>query len=504
MHVETRDGVLSGLEEDGLAVFRGIPYAAPPTGEGRWRPPAPVEPWAGVRDAHEFGPIAPQLAAARGTAVFGDPTDHDEDCLTLNVWTPAADDGRRPVMVWLHGGGFVGGSGAGVLYRGDGLARRGGVVVVTANYRLGVLGYLAHPSLRDADTGAAGNWGLLDQIAMLEWVRDNIAAFGGDPENVTVFGESAGGMSVAVLLGTPRAAGLFHKAIVQSGAAAVLSEETAVRVAESVLEHAGVEAGSVDELRELPLDGLLAAQAEALRPRAGLALPFRPVIDGGVLPRHPLDEIAAGSAADVPLLIGTNRDEWKFFGLADVKARDLDEAGLRRRLGRSLGDRGDEVLERYWKCREARGAAVTPSELWFAIETDRAFRAPSMELAARQAAHQPATYAYLYTWESPAIGGVLGSCHALEIPFVFGTLSNPAVATFTGEGPAALHLSEQMQDAWLAFAKTGDPAHGELDPWPPYDGERRATMVLGKECWVEDAPFEDERAVWDDVGVRGW
>jgi para-nitrobenzyl esterase len=490
MNVETRTGAVSGLEEDGLVVFRGIPYAARPIGERRWRPPAPVEPWTGVRDAHEFGPIAPQLEGARGTAVFGDPTGQDEDCLTLNVWTPGVDGSKRPVMVWLHGGAFVGGSGGGVLYRGDSLARRGDVVVVTINYRLGVLGYLG------------GNWGLLDQIAALEWVRDNIAGFGGDPGNVTVFGESAGGMSVAVLLGTPRAAGLFHKAIVQSGAAAVATEDRAAEVAAGVYEHLGQ--SDLDQLRAVPVDDILEAQAEALRPAPGRPLPFRPMLDGDVLPRHPLDEIADGLSADVPVLIGTNRDEWKFFGIADVKARDLDDAGLARRLSRTLGDRGDDVLERYRKAREARGAAVTPSELWFAIESDRIFRAPSMELAAVHAAHQPATYSYLFTWESPAIGGVLGSCHALEIPFVFGTLANPVVAAFTGEGPAARHLSEQMQDAWLTFAATGDPAVGDLDPWPAYDARRRATMVLGKECWVEDAPFEDERAVWDDVGVRGW
>ena len=504
MLVETSCGTVSGSDEDGVGVFRGIPYAAPPVGDRRWRPPAPAVPWTGVRPAIECGPIAPQLQGAPGTAVLGDPTDHDEDCLTLNVWTPGADAAKRPVMVWVHGGGFVGGSGAGVLYVGDSLARRGDVVVVTFNYRLGALGYLAHPALRDEETGAVGNWGLLDQVAALEWVRDNIAAFGGDPGNVTLFGESAGGMSVAALLGTPRANGLFHKAIVQSGAVAVAPQEQAVRVAEELFDHIGVKGRGADSLRTVPLDAVLAAQKDALTPRPGLQLPFRPTVDGAVLPRHPLDEIADGSSAGLPLLIGTNRDEWKFFGIADVKARDLDDAGLMRRLTRTVGDRAADVVDRYRKARETRGAAVTPSELWFAIESDRLFRAPSMELAEIQARQQPDTYAYLFTWESPAIGGALGSCHALEIPFVFGTLTNPVVATFAGEGPAALHLSEQMQDAWIAFAKTGCPSHDGLEAWTPYDGSRRATMVLGKECWVEDAPFEDERSVWEDLGIRGW
>ena len=502
MLVETTCGTVSGSDDDGLSVFRGIPFAQPPVGDLRWRPPVPVERWTGVRQAVECGPISPQLQGAPGTAVLGDPTDHDEDCLTLNVWTPGIDGNPRPVMVWIHGGGFVGGSGAGVLYDGEALARRGDVVVVTFNYRLGALGYLAHPSLRDNAMGAMGNWGLLDQVAALQWVRDNIAAFGGDPANVTLFGESAGGMSVAVLLGTPQAEGLFHKAIVQSGAVVVATEEQAARVADEFLGNVGVE--TADALRAAPLDAVLAAQAEALRPKPGTQLPFRPTVDGAVLPRHPLDTIAEGSSARIPLLIGTNRDEWKFFGIGDVKARTLDDAGLMRRLTRTVGDRAADVVDRYRKSREARGAAVTPAELWFAIESDRLFRAPSMDLAAIQAEQQPDTFAYLFTWESPAIGGALGSCHALEIPFVFGTLVNPVVATFTGDGPAALHLSEQMQDAWIAFAKTGRPSHGELDPWPAYDSSRRATMVLGKQCWVEDAPLEDERSVWEDLGIRGW
>jgi para-nitrobenzyl esterase len=504
--VEIASGRIQGSREDGVLVFRGIPYARPPQGALRLRAPQPPLPWAGVRETRSFGPAAPQNPG-RLAALLGNPTEAiSEDSLLLNVWTPALDGARRPVLVWLHGGGFTTGSGSQPIYRGAGLAERGDVVVVTVNYRLGALGYLHLPALaRDAE-GHSANFGLLDQLAALGWVKENIAAFGGDPALVTIFGESAGAMSVGTLLGTPRARGLFARAILQSGAASnVYQPEDAIRVSEAFMKELGLAPDDVDGLRAAPLEAVLAAQERAVSQLLGVipALPFQPVVDGDVLPRPPLDAIADGLARDVSVLIGTNLEEQKLYSPTDPKAHSLDEEGLLRRCRRTQPQpgldgrpRGEHAVRHYRAAREGRHD-VSPRELWFAIETDRWFRIPATRLAEAQAAHQPATYAYLFTWKSPALNGMLGSCHALEIPFVFGCVGDRMVQRFTGDHPAVPVISQRMQDAWLAFARSGDPAHPELGAWPRYDAARRATMVFGEECRVEHAPFEAERAFWD-------
>ncbi|HEY8155807.1 MAG TPA: carboxylesterase/lipase family protein [Myxococcota bacterium] len=507
--VEIASGRIEGCREDGVLVFRGIPYARPPQGALRLRAPLPPVPWSGVRDAKTFGPAAPQNPG-RLAALLGNPTEiFAEDCLFLNVWTPAADAGRRPVLVWLHGGAFTTGSGSQPVYRGARLAQRGDAVVVTVNYRLGSLGFLHLPALAREAGDASANFGLLDQLAALAWVQENIAAFGGDPGNVTVFGESAGAMSVGTLLGTPRARGLFSRAILQSGAASnVYDQEDAIRVAETFLKELGLTADDAEGLRARPLEAVLAAQERAVAQLLGVVpqLPFQPVVDGDVLPRPPLDAIAAGLSREVSVLIGTNLEEQKLYSPTDPKAQSLDEDGLLRRCRRTLPapgpdgrPRGEHAIQRYRAAREGR-FDVSPRELWYAIETDRWFRVPAMRLAEQHAAHQPATYAYLFTWKSPALGGMLGSCHALEIPFVFGCVDDRLVQRFVGDHPAAAGVSLRMQDAWLAFARTGVPASPDLGDWPRYDAARRATMLFGEECRVEDAPFEAERAFWDETG----
>lgn len=489
--VETLSGPVEGTDEPQLKIFRGIPYARPPVGDLRFRAPRPPEPWTEVRSAREYGPWAPQnppLARLAGEV----PGAQSEDCLSLNVWTPGLE-GARPVLVWIHGGAFVGGSGASSLYRGDRLAARGDVVVVTINYRLGILGFLAHSALADEEAGGVtANWGLLDQVAALRWVRDNIAAFGGDPHNVTVFGESAGGMSVADLLAVPASDGLFARAIVESGPPSALPLTRAEETAAKLLADLGAGPG---KLRELPVQALLEVQASLMARRRGSGLPLTPVVDGTVLPVTPLKAIADGSGAGVPLVIGTNRDEFKFFIVADPKGRDPDEEVLRRRIERSFGATGirlppDEAIEAYRSIRTRRGQPADPREVWSAIETDHVFRVGSVRAAEAHAANQAGTYCYLFTWESPAMGGALGSCHALELPFVFGTLDQPGIDRFTGTGPSARWLSGRMMDAWLRFARTGAP------DWPAYDSTRRATMVFGSECSVEDAPLDEERSLW--------
>lgn len=493
--VETKEGALQGVVEDDVTIFRGVPFAKAPVGALRFRPPQPAEPWDGVRVCDTFGSVSPQ-PQGQAMAGQGTPEEQDEDCLYLNVWTPACDDAARPVMVWIHGGAFVTGSGSGAFYRGQHLASRGDVVVVTLNYRLGALGFVAHPDLADDETGASGNWGLLDQVAALEWVQANIAAFGGDPGNVTLFGESAGSMSVSCLVGSPRTQHLYNRAVAQSGGPNGLPMDVATSTTELLCAEAGV--ADVAALRDVPVDRLLAAQiaVQAAAAESGNTMVLAPTIDGGLLPEHPLTAIRNGVAKGKQLLVGTNRDEMKLWVIGNRRLTGGDEAFILSRLEHSFGEQASEALAAYKSARSARGDDLTPIELWTAIESDRIFRLPSLRMAEAQSALGTDVYEYLFTWTSPAMGGLLGSCHALEIPFVFGTLTTPGVELFTGGGDQALALSEKMQDAWVAFARTGNPSTDILD-WPAFDADRRATMILGPETVVEDAPYENERAFWD-------
>jgi para-nitrobenzyl esterase len=422
------------------------------------------------------------------------PSSTSEDCLTLDLWTPRADGARRPVLVWIHGGAFVMGAGSALAYTGAALARRGDVVVVTVNYRLGALGFL---QLGDVASGAGfdSNLGLRDQIAALEWVRDNVAAFGGDPASVTVFGESAGGMSVGALLGTPRARGLFGRAIAQSGAAHnTQSREGATRVAATFLAVLGLAPAEAGRLREAPVRALLDAQLATVS-KLGLAygtLPFEPAVDGDLLPEHPLDAISTGSARGVPLLVGTNRDEWNLFLLADAKARTLDEGGLLRRYARSLGP--DDVPRAHALYREALPHA-SPRARWAAYQTHRVFMAPADRLAELQAAHAP-SYAYLFTWSPPLVRSRVGACHALEVPLVFGTYRHPLLRGLYLGGASSTALA--LQRAWLAFARTGCPETG--GSWLTFSAANRAPQALGGEDRGAVAAFERVRGFWAERG----
>jgi para-nitrobenzyl esterase len=490
--IEVQGGRIRGVRRRDLWSFSGVPYAASPAGPGRWRPPAPPEPWTGVLECDHFTPIAPQSPGLVEMSLGGEPEEHSEDCLSLNVWTPGLDGSRRPVMVWVHGGSFVSGSGAGSLYRGGTLAADGDVVVVTINYRLGLLGFLAHPALEDegqswlggAPWSGFGNWGLADQVAALRWVHDHIAAFGGDPGNVTLFGESAGGMSVSALLAVPAARGLFHRAIVESGPPYSYTAEEAAGRAEAVAAHLGVPLTRA-ALERVPADALVRAAGElsqisANNDDSGLLL--MPVVDGGLLPVAPEVAVATGSASEVPLLIGTTRDESAFFTVGNPALAQLDDAGLRRWTRRLTPDpvESERVIATIRGARAARGEPVSPRDLWVAIATEFIFRLPSVRLAdvhAAVASPGVGTHCYLFTWESPAFGGFLGSCHALEIPFVFGTVHNPAIQGFCGGGDEAFELSDIMRRAWTSFARTGSP--GEPAEWPVWDAGRRPTTVLG-------------------------
>jgi len=493
--VEVGGGRVRGVERGGVWSFSGVPFASAGSGARRWRPPGPAEPWSGVRTCDTFGPMAPQAQGMLEQSLGGTPGPMSEECLNLNIWTPGLDDGRRPVMVWVHGGSFMSGAGSGGLYRGGRLAREGDVVVVTINYRLGFLGFLSHPAL--AEPGAtwldgrpwtgSGNWGLADQVAALVWVRDHVAGFGGDPGNVTVFGESAGGMSVSTLLSVPEAAGLFHRAVVESGPPYTCSADVAAERAERIAAHLGVSCTRAG-LSSVPAERLVAAAGELGDVSGNDGLLMTPVVDGGLVPRPPLEAVAAGASSSVPLLIGTTRDESAFFALGSATLRTLDHDGLRRWMRRVTPDRdaSDAVIASVAAARAGRGESTEPRDLWTAVATEFVFRVGSVALAdAHAAAADPGvgTFAYLFTWESPIFGGVLGSCHALEIPFVFGTVANPMVQGFSGGGDDALALSDAMRSSWTSYARTGQPSAavagaGSVE-WPSWDPTHRPTTVLG-------------------------
>lgn len=494
-------GLVRGHQVDGVWAFLAVPYARAPVGPLRWRPPMAPEPWSGVRDVDQPGPIAPQVIAAPGSVLPGDPLHQSEDCLHLSVWTPALDDGARPVMVWIHGGGFTSGSAGNMLYRGDVLARRCDVVVVSVNYRLGALGFLAHPALATDDHDGFGNWGLLDQVAALRWVRSHIAAFGGDPENVTVFGESAGAMGIGALLAMPSARGLSTRVVIQSGPPYVHSAARAEAAADALVHALGLPALDRADLETRPAAELVAAvnslQRTTVQP-GELPLPLLPVVDGVTMPVTPLEALRDGAATGLDVLVGTNRDEIAFFGLADPAMATLDEEGLRRRLAHSApACVPDDVIAAYRAVRSRRGEGVTARDLWIAAASDLVFRWPSLRFAATVGANGGRAFVYLFTWESPVLDGALGACHALEIPFVFGAIGAPAVAAIAGSGQRALDLSDDMQSAWTAFARGGDPSNTRTGPWPPWEPMRRPTMVFGPAVGLADAPRDEELAVWE-------
>jgi para-nitrobenzyl esterase len=499
--VETASGRVRGKEERGVSVFKGIPYAAPPLGENRFRPPRKAEPWTGVRDALAYGDQAIQ-----NDNVFNLPADllaifplsgiekTSEDCLTLNVWTSGTGRGgtKRPVLFWCHGGAFLVGSGSSPWYDGANLCRLDDVVVVTFNHRLGALGYL-HLEDIAPDFEGAGTAGMRDIVAALEWVRDNIAQFGGDPGNVTIFGESGGGAKVSVLLALPAAKGLFHKAVIQSGPAVQMAtREDGTKTARQMLAELGLGDNDARKLRSLPAEKILAAQGVvharaasgpiAERRRRG----FNPVIDGTYFPGGPFNPVAPAVSAHVPLMIGTNKDEQSLFlgHLPWVTGATFDN--LPMAMKPYLGDRAGEIVVKY----HAAQPNVPADQLALILMGELGQRLPSLQMAERKLALKAAdVFVYLFAWETPVLGGRLRACHTLEIPFVFNTVDGAAI---TGSDPARLALGETMARVWIAFARTGNPG------WPAYDTTRRPTMVFDLESRVENDPFGAERKIWED------
>ncbi len=498
VRIAIANGRLEGLQFERHQAFLGIPFAKPPTGALRFCAPEPADSWTGVRSATAFGDSSIQgTHPVPGMAASGP---RNESCLYVNVYTPAADGAKRPVLFWIHGGGFVLGSGSEALYNGGALARRGDIVVVAIHYRLGALGYLYLGGHGGGAWGATANAGQLDQIAALRWTRDNIAAFGGDPDNVTIAGESAGSMACATLLGMPAAQGLFRRAILQSGAANRMGDvESGAKLASRVLDTLGIPEGKAAKIRDVPVDAILKAQLAVSA--TGMGLAFAPIVDGATVPLHPRTAVADGAARNVELIVGSNRDEAKLFNPLQREA--IDDGALIERAGkllpRSARTRASDLVGVYRRSRAALGLPATNLDILDAIQSDEMFRIPSIRLAEAQRPHQRGTFMYLFVYESPARRGALGACHALELPFVFGTLDAPTQDKFAGTGPVVERLSAHMMDAWIGFVRRGEPGHAGIGAWDPYDTSTRATMLFGRDSAQQSAPFEAERLAWDGI-----
>jgi para-nitrobenzyl esterase len=500
--VETESGKIRGVIQAGVQTFRGIPYGASTAGANRFMAPRKPEPWTGVRDAFQNGPSAPQLGGAPNPIVLGHtaPTFQSEDCLVLNVFTPALN-GKRPVMVWLHGGGYAGGAGSAHSFDGNYLARGGDVVVVSVNHRLNVFGYLFLAGVGGEKYTDSGDAGLLDVVAALQWTHDNIARFGGDPGNVTLFGQSGGGAKVSTLLGMPATKGLVHKAIIESGSALKgVSQENASKTTERLLAKLSLQPNQVDELQKLPMEKLLAAiDARGQAPAGGAGFNFAPVVDGKNLPRDPWDPTAPDVSADVPVIIGSVNTEGTFFMRPDnpqtAPLYSLDDAGLKAQLTQRYGEAADKLIEAYRK--EAPDASA--SKIFFEA---LAFPGDAIKQGERKFAQGKApVYMYLFAWETPVDGGRRHSPHTIELPFVF---DNPQEQPDeVGNGPDLQPLADRVSGAWAAFARTGSPNTPLTPKWPAYNPDQRATMIINDEWKVVNDPRHDVRMIMDSLkGTR--
>jgi para-nitrobenzyl esterase len=516
VEVETAYGRLRGMRKGNLVTFKGIPYAGQVSGTNRFKAPPPLQSWTGVRDAFVPGPPSFQPSPRVGEPPFS------EDCLVLNVWTPAADRRRRPVMFYNHGGGFVIGSASTWYQDGGNLARQYDVVVVASNHRLGLLGHLFLADLAGEEYASSGNQGLLDVVAALKWVRENIEAFGGDSHNVMVFGESGGGAKTSCIYAMPVAKGYFNKASIESGPGVRMSpRDMATETARMVLSELGLSDTEVLKLKDVPAEKLVEVQGAVAKKAPGnLTLAggrrgmvgtrpggFGPVVDGTYLPSHPFDPTAPAISRDKPLLVGTNRDEMAFF-YWERRANDiftLTDDGLKSRLREEFGADAEKILSTYRVTRPGASQA----DIYIAITTSRAMWLGSIEIAEKKFAQKGApVYMYMFTHESnlivPGTNHRLGAAHATEIQYKFNNvdLQGPdpqRPALIGGEDPDRRKAALNMSEMWATFARTGHPGAKGQPSWPAYTPQRRATMMIDTQCRIEMNPFGPELALWDGL-----
>ncbi|MCC7268721.1 MAG: carboxylesterase/lipase family protein [Caulobacteraceae bacterium] len=503
--VATTTGPVRGYLDRGISTFKGLRYAAPPVGPFRFRPPQPLTPWTEPVSAVAYGHPAVQMYArpsgepssALGKSLLGvwptaqESREGNEDCLVLNVWTPALDTKvKRPVMVWVHGGGYAYGSGAWPTFDGGNLARKGGVVVVTVNHRLNAFGFSALEGLFGQDYDSSANAGLVDLVAALEWVRDNAAAFGGDAANVTLFGQSGGGAKVCALLAMPAAKGLAHKAIVQSGPGLKAADrEGAVRTAEALIAELGVARGDAAALQAIPAAAIFQANyaVQARAASEGFHFTQAPIIDAQTLPRDPFTPDAPAQAGDIPLLVGTNKDEAALFMASQPWHGSLTDAQLSQMAAAVAGPKAEPLLAALRRARPD----YSPTYLMTALATATGFTRDTLILAERKAAQSAPVYMYRMDWETPIGGGVYKAGHSLETALMFDNVET--CRALVGPGPDPQTVADQMSAAWIAFAHTGNPNAAGLPDWPRYDASARPTMIFDVESRLVNDPDPEVR-----------